>query len=486
MNKPIKRLFVVVMVMFAALVGQTTWWTVVKSDDLATNYPKENQRAVLRGLKVRRGTITAADGTVLARSVRDDEGNYSRRYPAGSLFAHAVGYSYTGFGQAGLERYENDDLTGQQQNGTGTLISELLGRSQAGDRVRTTLDPKLQQAAATALGARKGSVVALDPRTGAIKAMVNYPSFDAGSFRQEGVFSRLNRDNDGSPLLNRATLGGYVPGSTMKVVTAVAAIDSGKFTPQSVVDGSNDQVFSGTNLANFGGEDFPGVDLTTALTQSVNTAWANVAESVGASTYQRYMDRFGFGSKPPLDYPSDQLLASGEYSAKGTLLKATSPQVDLARLAIGQDKLRVTPLQMAQVAAAVANGGRLMKPRLVDQVVDPDGRVTRDEPEEQSRVMSAQTASEVLQMMANVVREGSGTAAALQGIQVAGKTGTAEKNIAQRLNQAWFIGIAPVESPRLVVAATVEDAIGGQGAGGTGGVVAAPIAKAVLQAGLGG
>jgi peptidoglycan glycosyltransferase len=216
------------------------------------------------------------------------------------------------------------------------------------------------------------------------------------------------------------------------------------------------------------------VDLTTALTQSVNTVWAQVGESLGRSILGRYMERFGFFAKPPLDYPADQRYASGEYF-NGNLLSPTSSRIDVGRMAIGQDKLLVTPLQMAMVASAVANGGVLVRPHMTGKVVDPDGRVRDDVGTSvYHRVMKPDTARKLTQMMANVVKEGTGTAAALSGISVAGKTGTAE--IGNGLNQVWFIAFAPVDHPRIAVAATVERS------SGTGGEIAGPIAKRVMEA----
>jgi peptidoglycan glycosyltransferase len=290
------------------------------------------------------------------------------------------------------------------------------------------------------------------------------------------VYEKLSTDDANSPLLNRATQAGYVPGSTMKVVTATAALDSGRYTPESTVSGKSPIVISGTPLSNFSGEQFGAITLTTALTHSVNTVWAQVAEKLGHERIAEYMTRFGFGEDPPMDYPDGQMLPSGVYD-KGKLLSASSRRVDIGRVGIGQERLRVTPLQMAEVAATVANGGVRMKPQLTSRVVDVDGRtVERIAPEEAQRVMSSQTARQLTEMMANVVREGTGTAAALQGIEVAGKTGTAELNIAKRIDQPWFIGFAPRRNPRIAVAVTLENIVGGQG-----GVVAAPIAKNVMQ-----
>jgi peptidoglycan glycosyltransferase len=191
----------------------------------------------------------------------------------------------------------------------------------------------------------------------------------------------------------------------------------------------------------------------------------------------KYMTRFGFFRKPPLDYPNDQKRASGEYSKRGRLLGPNSNQIDVGRMAIGQDKLAVTPLQMASVAATVANGGVRVKPRLTSKIVDPDGRtVQRINPQDVARVMKKSTADELGQMMSNVVEEGTGTAGALEGIDVAGKTGTAEIDVDNDITQPWFIAFAPVKDPKIAIAVTVE-----RSQGGFGGTVAAPIAKAVME-----
>ena len=259
----------------------------------------------------------------------------------------------------------------------------------------------------------------------------------------------------------------------MKAVTASAAIDSGKYQPDSRVSGKNGKEISGAPLNNFGNEDFGDIDLTFALTNSVNTVWAEVAEKLGKGTMAEYMKKFGFYEDPPMDYPDEQMVASGVNKGRKRLVKPTSDQVDIGRVAIGQGDLEVTPLQMATVAQTIGNGGVRMEPRLVAKVVDPDGR-TIDEPlpEEAERVMSEESAKKVGDMMRNVVKEGTGTAAALEGVEVAGKTGTAEVNL-QGLNDPWFIGF----SDRFAVAVVLERV-----QGGTGGTVAAPIAKAVLEA----
>jgi penicillin-binding protein A len=472
-NAPIQRLYAIVLVLFAVLVYFTSRNAVFDATALRDN--TLNKRSLLEEQQIHRGTIRAADGTVLARSVKRRGGVYSRRYPQAGLFGHAIGYSFTTLGRAGLERSRNDDLTGKRNELT-SVIDQLRGKRQTGDAVQTTLDVAAQRAAYSALAGRKGAVVALDPRNGAIKVMASEPQFDPNALRGPGTYSRLANDNDNRPLVNRATQFGYAPGSTFKVVTATAAIDSGAFTPQSQVDGKNGVKISGVPLQNDYNQSFGPIDLATALAKSVNTVYAQVAEKLGKRTMKTYMERFGFDRKPQLDYPKEQMSTSGEYDRHGDLLSPTSRFVDVGRMGIGQDKLAVTPLQMAEVAAAVANGGKLMKPHLTDRVVDTDGRtVEHVSPEVQSTVMKASTASAVTTMMEGVVNSGTGTQAQIPGIRVAGKTGTAETQIGKTTNNVWFIAFAPADNPRVAIAVTMEHQIG------FGGDVAAPVAKAVME-----
>ncbi|HVE68904.1 MAG TPA: penicillin-binding protein 2 [Solirubrobacteraceae bacterium] len=468
---PIYRLYILVVGLFGVLIFATSWWTVFGAEPLRDN--PANRRPLLEQARIKRGLIKASDGTVLARSVQRPDGTYTRRYPQGELLSHVIGYSFLRFGQVGLERSRNAELTGERDELT-SIFDQLTGEREVGDDVTTTLDREAQQTAIDALDGQKGSVVALDPGSGAVKVMASYPQFDPNDIPD--TLTRLNRDPD-APLLNRATQGRYAPGSTFKVVTAAAALDSGRFTPDSVVDGSSPKEISGVPLTNSGGASFGSITLTSALTQSVNTVWAEVGETLGKRTMAEYMQRFGFYRRPPLDYPPGQRFASGEFF-EGELLSPTSDRIDVGRMAIGQDKLQVTPLEMAMVAAAVANDGVLSRPHLTDRVVDSDGRVREDVGRSTfSRVMKPQTAAALREMMSNVVREGTGTAAALSGIEVAGKTGTAERG--DGTNQVWFIALAPVENPQVAIAVTVERT------DGQGGTVAAPIAKQVLERLLG-
>ncbi len=466
MNVPISRLFAVIVALFALLVLWTSRWTVFEAKSLNNN--SLNARTLIDELKIKRGRILADDGTVLARSVPAAGGTWDRAYPTANLFSQAVGYSLAREGRsAGLERSRAPELRGLQ-TGLSSIFGPLTS-NRVGDDVYTTLDPKAQQVAQQQLAGRAGSVVALDPRTGAVKVMFANPGYDNNN---------PNATGPGISQFNRSTQSSYPPGSTFKVVTAAAAIDSGMYTPNSLVNGNSPKTISGVPLSNDNNQSFGDISLTDALTFSVNTVWAQVAGHLGRATMTKYMQRFGFYSKPPLDYPSDELNISRPLSSGGRPIPPGSPNEDIGRIGIGQGGLGVTPLQMAMVAAAVANGGKLMAPRLTDRVVDQDGRTVETiRPSVYSQVMKPSTAQEVGQMMKRVVEEGTGTPAQLGGIDVAGKTGTAQVGVAgSGLTQPWFIGFAPIENPKVAVAVTVE-----RTQGGFGGTIAAPIAKTVIQ-----
>lgn len=479
MNKPIGHLFLVSMLMFGVLLGATSYWTVVKADELNNDKPSLNRRALVRSLKIRRGTIRAANGTVIARSVKGRGDLYRRTYPLGSLFGHPIGYSFAGVDQSGFEASQNAALMGDR-NALETTFDQLLGRDPDGDDIVTTLDPAAQRLALEGLaraGGQGGAAVALDPRTGAVKVMASYPSFDPNSVRDAGTYARLSTDEQRRPLVNRAVQFGYAPGSTFKVVTGSAGIDSGTIEPTDTLNGDSGQVFSGPPLANDFGEDFGQIDLQTAMAKSVNTAFAGLGVKIGKPTMQKYMTRFGFGKKPELDYPRDAMSASViRPSPPGVPVPATSRFVDLGRVSIGQGGLEATPLQMALVAAAVGNGGELMRPHLTDRVVDRDGRtVDRVKAKRQETVMSSSSAAIVRDLMVAVVERGTGTKAQIPGVSVAGKTGTAETEQSDTINNVWFIGFAPADNPRVAVAVTV------QGVVGFGGDFAAPIAQTLMQ-----
>jgi peptidoglycan glycosyltransferase len=472
MNRPIVRLYGLVVLLFALLVAFTSRWTIFEASSLRQN--PLNARGLLEQQRIDRGPIVAADGTVLARSRRGPEGTYEREYPTGGLFGNTVGYYFTNLGSSGIEQYRSSALDGQTDTGLQAILDQLQGRKPTGEKVVTTLDPKAQRVAEEALGEHKGAVVAIEPGTGAVRVMATSPGYDANDLRTAAGYERVAHEGS-APLINRATQFGYAPGSTFKVVTATAAIDTGAYTPSSTLSGRNEIPVSGVPLKNDDNESFGQITLTQALAKSVNTVWAQVAEHVGKSTLARYMSRFGFDKEPQLDYPAAEMSPSGEMEAE-RIVPPTSERVDVGRMGIGQDKLAVTPLQMAEVASAVADHGTLMVPHLTSRIVNGEGQtVLRVEPKVQSVVMKGSTADAVRSMMEAVVNEGTGTSAQIPGVQVAGKTGTAETQIGTAINNVWFIAFAPAADPRVAVAVTL------QGVPGQGAAFAAPVAREVME-----
>ena len=482
MNRQIAQLFVLTVVLFGVLVAFTSRWTVFEAQSLEDN--TANRRPLIEEQKTPRGLIFARDGrTELARNRgvgRGEDRIFTRVYPAGGLFAHPIGYSFIRNGRRSLELFRNDDLVGEEDEFE-SILSELEDRTREGFDVVTNLDVGATQAAVQGLGGRKGAVVAIEPQTGKVRVMVSVPEYDPNQVPSR--FGQIERDPN-QPLLNRTTQELYPPGSTFKVVTAAAALDSGKVAPTTVIDGSSPKTISGVPLENAGGQSFGPLSFTDALTNSVNTVFAQVGERTGRDTLVEYMKRFGFYKDPELDYPGFQMVPSGILNGNGDYVE---DGFDVGRVAIGQGglegEIRASPLQMALVAAAIGNRGRLMKPALTDRILRKDGRVKeRIEPDLQSQVVKPETAEQLGQMMSRVVEEGTGTAAALAGITVAGKTGTAEVGANREFTQPWFIAFAPVENPRMAVAVTVER----QPPGSAGGTVAAPIARSVLEELLGG
>jgi peptidoglycan glycosyltransferase len=461
-NRQIVKLFAFIVVLFGVLVGFTSYWSVFDAEALKEK--DANKRPLFEQQQIPRGRILAADGTVIAVSRPKGHGSglrYVRHYPEGSLFGHPIGYSFVKYGDSEFEQFHNDELVGEGSEFS-SIADELLGRTREGNDIVTSIDTGAQRVALTDLEEQGfGAVVAIEPSTGAVKVMASNAPYDPNRVPDE--YSKLaNPNNIERPLYDRATQGQYPPGSTFKVVTAAAGLDSGAITPETTIDAPGSLEVEGTPLENDFGEDFFGATLDTALTHSVNTWFGQLGQQLGNDTLFEYMERFGFNSIPAIDLPEDQVEPSGVFGENGELLTANDP-VDLARVAIGQERLLATPLQMAEVAAAVANEGELMKPQIWKRVVDPDGRtVDTMSPSVYSKAVSAETAAELTTAMEGVVSEGTGTNAAISGVPVAGKTGTAETpgNTAcgggENENQAWFIGFAPADDPQIAIAASVE------------------------------
>jgi penicillin-binding protein A len=481
MNPRIGGLFKLCAIGFALLISLTAYWQIWAASGLAAR--KDNARLVYRQLEIRRGLIYAADGhTVLARNIERRKNGldiFLRRYPFGALFGAPLGYNTVGSGRSGLELSQNDYLTASNADLStvlGTLGDKLQGQVVTGNTIVTSLSVPAQKAALTGLSGHTGAVIAIEPSTGRVLAMASTPTYNPNSVAQN--FAKLSRSSSGSPLLNRTTQGLYAPGSTFKVITATSALENHLYTPTSLIDGHGSCITIQTvPLCNAGGESAGVVTLSDALTFSYNTVFAQVGEKVGQQRLYATMQDYGFFQEPPLDYPSDEMSPSGLYS-HGHLLRRSAP-VDVARVAIGQERLGVTPLQMAEVVATIANHGVRMRPSLVDRVVSPGGgTVSTTRPQQLQGVMSPTTAGQLRDMMLRVVEEGTGTAANVGGLSVAGKTGTAETGVAG-LNTAWFIAFAPAQNPKIAIAVVIERTPD------FGGTVAAPIAASVIKAYLG-
>jgi peptidoglycan glycosyltransferase len=460
-NRQIVKLFGFIVVLFGILIGFTSYWSVF--DAKALEEKEANRRPLLEAQQIRRGRILTADGTVIAKSVGKGHGTekrYVRRYPEGSLFGHPIGYSFVRYGDSEFEQFHNEELVGDEGEFS-SILDELTDGTQEGNDIVTNIDTEAQRTALADLEeAGFGAVVAIVPQTGEVKVMVSNAPYDPN--RVPGNFSKLSNNNLERPLYNRASQGQYPPGSTFKVVTAAAGLESGTITPGTTIDAPGSLEVEGTPLQNDFNEDFGPIPLDTALTFSVNTWFGQLAQQVGQKELFKTMEKFGFNATPAIDLPEDQVEPSGVFGEDGELLHANDP-VDLARLGIGQERLLATPLQMTEVAAAIANKGKLMKPQIWNRVINPDGRVVdRLDPSVYSEPVSSQTAEELTTAMEGVVSAGTGTNAEISGVPVAGKTGTAETpgNEAcgggENENQAWFMGFAPADEPKIAIAASVE------------------------------
>ena len=485
MNAQIRRLFFVFAALFVALVAMSTYW-LWKAPDLEAR--RGNPQLVVRQVTIKRGLIYAANGKTIFATNRKKrvQGRtwYLRRYPTEGLVAATVGYSTIERSRTGLEQSLNDYLTGSNAN-LRTLfdrtVDTLKGITRQGNDVVTTIDVEAQRTAMEALAGKCGAAIALDPRDGRVLAIASTPTYDPNlaEKRFAQILKIKGPCTPASPLVNRVTNDLFIPGSTFKVVTATAALDSGRFTMQSTFDDPGYCTEYGKRVSNYadqdGAEVFGRVDFPTAMEHSINSVFCNIGKAIGPGLVLDYAKRYGFYEDPPLETPSEERLRSGLYQG-AKLFDPTEPnQVDPGRLAFGQERLLVTPLQMAMVTAAIANGGILMEPHVVDRIVNPDGNVvTRTSPEQYRDVMKAGTAADLTAMMRLVVESGTGTAAQIPGVPVAGKTGTAETG-RQGQNDTWFIAFAPADRPRVAVAVALHNQ------SGTGGSTAAPIAKALIQ-----
>lgn len=493
MDRQIRRLGLALLALFLALFAQVNYLQVFAAPRLEDN-PANATRQLIAEYQVDRGSILAADGRTVLAASRKSSGQlrYQRRYPQGPLYAGVTGYYSVIYGRSELEHAENDFLAGDApQLLPQTLVDQILGRPKRGATVITTIDPVLQEAAAQALGDLPGGVVAIDPRTGYVRAIVANPTYDPNRLSSQDpaevrkAWRQLTSAPD-HPLVSRAIDDIFPPGSTFKLVTASAALQNG-YGPDSQWDNPRvlDLPQTTATLENFGGEHClggaPKITLAQALQVSCNVVFGEIGLTLGADKLAAQARAYGFGPDAATrSVPFDIPFQTGVFPDPSYFADRL-PAVALS--AIGQDNVAANPLQMALVASAIANGGVEMRPRLVTEIRDPSGRVIESyQPEEWGQPISAASAAELTRMMVDVVRAGTGTAAQITGVAVAGKTGTAQHGEGLAPH-AWFVSFAPAEDPRIAVAVLVLDG-GSLGSDATGGRVAAPIAKAVMEAAL--
>ncbi len=464
------------MVLIIILVFNLTWWQVLNQANTLKN--GANPRNLMEDYSIRRGRIFTSDGVLLAESVeRQAAIRYLRRYPAGGLYAHILGYDSPQLGRTGVEEEYNDYLLAKGK--AEDPIGKLFKKDKSGYDLYLTIESEVQKAAAEALGNRRGAVIAINPKTGSVLAMVSYPTFDPnalvsqqrsqqGKLVSELVMENYSRDSS-SPLLNRSTMGLYPPGSTFKVVTTAAALDGAGLPPTTAFDCPGSWAVGGFRVVNYDEKSYGTISMVDALRFSVNTYFAQLAVKVGGETLVDYAERGGMNQRIPLDYPAVEECSIPEAS-----------QMDLAELAwtgVGQGRLQVSPLQLCLYGCGIARGGEIMLPHLMNEIRDKEEVVTKFESKKWKRLMSSAAAATELEMMVKVVQSGTGTRAQIEGYTVAGKTGTAEAG-GGKPNHSWFLGIAPAQNPQVVVAVVVENS------GESGGRIAAPIARQVMLAAL--
>ncbi|MET8142993.1 penicillin-binding protein 2 [Sphaerisporangium sp. NPDC005288] len=483
MNGTLKRAAVACLAMFALLMINVNYLQAVKADQLRAD--NRNKRSFFARYESERGMITAG-GETLAKSVDTGAGKdfrFQRKYVDGPVFAPVIGF-FAPESERGIENAENEYLNGSHPDlFVRRTVDLITSKPTRGAAIDLTLVPKAQRVAYEGLqkSGKRGAVVALDPKTGAVLTMVSVPSYDPSPMavpdkaKAARVYNKLNSD-DNEPLINRATSKTYAPGSTFKVITSAAYLSEDESRDvNTTVDAPDILPLPGTTigLRNYHGESCGGrATLIDALTISCNTAFGTMALEMGYDKLQEQAAKFGIGQEMniPLNVVKSDI---GPDEGKAAL----------AQTAIGQRSNQMTPLQMAMVAAGVANEGKVMKPYLVNKIVSPDNdEIASARPQELDEAISPDVADKLRQMMISVVQNGTGTAAQLPNITVAGKTGTAE-TAKGAASHAWFIAFAPAEDPKVAVAVFVESGSAGNDA--TGGVVAAPIAHDVMQAVLG-
>ena len=463
MSKEIKRIIIVLAgfcVLFVSLIVYMSYFQIFKAKGIKNN--SYNKRLWINEESILRGSIVDRNGKTLVYSQEKDD-LYIRHYEYGRLYSHIIGYSHRQYGKAGLELQYNNALLNINENAAIDEIKNIVLPTTEGNSIKLTIDHELQAKARSLLKGKKGSIVAMSPSTGEIYAMVSLPDFDVSNLNEE--WKSISEDIN-SPLINRATQGLYAPGSTFKVITTIAAINSGIIDEEYECTGST--IVDGYKFNDYNDKGHGVINLEEALVKSCNTYFAAKAMEIGKEKIGQVANDFMINETIPFELSTK----GSQYPYKGNIKKT-----DIAASAIGQGKVLVTPLNMALIASGIGNGGQIMEPTLIKEIISNKDKVIKtNTPKVLSQGTDGITADRVKDMMVEVVRSGTGANARIKNIEVAGKTGTAENSSGK--SHAWFIGFAPADNPKIAVAVLLEED------GTTGGASAAPIARDIMIQGI--
>ena len=466
-TKNIKTVLIIFLVLFIGLISYVTYFEMIVGPKIVNN--ASNKRIWVQRNEVLRGTIYDRDMNALTKSNKTGSGTQTREYTYGAIFAHALGYVDVKYGITGLERkYDSELIYTTIKNDIINFIKyKGVIPEKVGNSIQTTLDYSIQKKAYDLLGDNKGAVVVLNPKTGEILAMVSKPSFDPNSLDQD--WSDINSNAD-MPLINRATAGLYPPGSTFKVITAASAIENISGIMDRTFEDNGKIVFNDNeSLSNYNGEVLGTLDFEGAFVQSSNVVFGTLGMELGNSKLKKTAEAFNFNADTPADGVT---IENSQFPSYNIFEKG-----NIAQSAIGQSSVLATPMEMALVASTIADGGVMMKPYLVSKVLSSSGETLKTiEPAQIRQVISADAASTIKDFMRAVVTDGTGTNAAIPGIEVCGKTGTADNQEGSEPH-SWFIGFAPYDNPQVAVAVIVVN-------GGQGGGIAAKIAAQVMKTAL--
>ncbi|WP_229771178.1 MULTISPECIES: peptidoglycan D,D-transpeptidase FtsI family protein [Anaerococcus] len=455
MNKRLIYVMILFIFLFLTIVLYLVYFQLFRSQTVADN--SHNKRLWINENVIKRGNIYDRNGELLVYSERDEKGNSQRIYTNPFVNSTFTGYNSVKYGKSGLEKTYNKELLNISDQAT-SKIRDMVEQSGIGNNLNLTIDQRIQEISYEVLGNNIGSIVVMDPRNGEVLALVSKPSYNPNTI--EGDWENLVQSNN-APLLNRTSQGIYRPGSTMKIVTADAILDSQIDTS---FNDTGKVTIQGYDIKNYGGYSYGSINLRSAFLNSVNTYFASKTDELGKNFYKEVTERYMFNRDYKFDL--EKINSKIPYEELN--------QVDLAMTGFGYGKTQVTPLHMAMIASAIANNGKMMQPRLVNNVVDKDGKeIKKSESEVLSQATSEENANTIRDYMVDVVNRGTGTGAYIQSVQIAGKTGTADRD--DGATDAWFVGFAPAYDPKIAFAVVLENT------SSTGGEIAAPLAGQLVN-----